>query len=96
MNNRAKSLREIQRMYGLSYERVRRLVRLPGFPLIEGVVFPKDFDEWRKEYYRNQHIASVPPPDGDHKAGESIPMSGLRVFAHLGLAHQLAEVLSLL
>lgn len=96
MDNRAKSLRAIQRLYGLSYGRIKKMARLPGFPLVEGVVFPKDFDEWRKEYYRSQHTASAPQPDGGHKADESVLRSGLLVALHLGLAHQLGEVLSLL
>lgn len=96
MENRAMSLREVQRAYGLSYERIRRMTKLPGFPIVEGVVFPKDFDDWRKEYYRSQHTASTPPPDGGHKAGGSALMSGSQAFVRLGLAHQLAEVLSLL
>ena len=96
MDNRPLTLRQLQKTYGLSYERVRRLVRLPGFPILEGVVFPKDFDEWRKEYYRNQHTASAPQPDAGHKGGESVLRSGLPVFARLGLAHQLGEALSLL
>jgi hypothetical protein len=34
----ALTLRELEDAYGLSYERVRRLAGLPGFPLVEGVV----------------------------------------------------------
>ena len=96
MDNRAVSLRQLQRIYGLSYGKIRKLVKLPGFPIVEGVVFPKDFDEWRKEHYRSQHTASALQLDAGRKAGESVLRSGLLAFLHLGLAHQLGEVLSLL
>ena len=95
MDNFAKSLRQIQKMYGLSYSRLKRMSTLPGFPLVEGVVFPKDFDDWRREYYRNQHIASIPPPDAGRKGGESAPSCDLRAFLHLVTALQLAEALLL-
>ena len=96
MDNRAVSLRQLQRIYGLSYGKIRKLVKLPGFPIVEGVAFPRDFDDWRREYYRSQHTVSAPPPDGGRKAGGSVLTSGLLAFVRLGLAHQLAEVLLLL
>ena len=93
MDNRPLTLRQLRKTYGLSYERVRRMVRLPNFPIVEGVVFPKDFDDWRKEYYRNQHIVSVPPPDVDHKAGGSVLRSGLLASVRQGQALQLGAAL---
>lgn len=85
----------MQTVYGLSYGRIRKLIKLPGFPIVGGVVFPKDFDQWRQAYFRSQHTASIPQPDAGRKGDVSALMSGLLTFLRLGLAHQLGEVLSL-
>jgi hypothetical protein len=89
MKNRALTLRELQAEYGLSYMRLRRLARLPGFPLIEGVVFEKDFDEWRREHYRSRHTGEAPQLDAGRTAGESARWSGSQAFVHLALGLQL-------
>lgn len=89
MKNRALTLRELQAQYGLSYMRLRRMARLPGFPLIEGVVFEKDFDEWRREYYRSQHTGGAPQLDAGRRADELAHSNGSRAFGHLGLGLQL-------
>jgi hypothetical protein len=84
--NRAMSLREVQAFYGLSYSRVRRMIRLPGFPLIEGVVFQGDFDEWRREYYRNPRTGEALQLDAGRRVGELARSSGSQAFVHLALA----------
>jgi hypothetical protein len=83
MKNRALTLRELQAEYGLSYMRLRRLARLPGFPLIEGVVFEKDFDDWRKEYFRSRHTGEAPQLDAGRKVDELTRSSGSPAFGHL-------------
>ena len=82
------SLRRLQLLYGLSYGKLKKLTRMPGFPLIEGVVFPQDFDNWRKEYFQRQRTA-----DAGHKAGGLTLTSGLLAFLHLVTELQLGEVL---
>ena len=89
MKNRALTLRELQAEYGLSYMRLRRLTRLPGFPLIEGVVFQRDFDEWRREHYRSQHTGEAPQLDAGRRVDELAHSNGSRAFGHLGLGLQL-------
>ena len=85
MKNRALTLRELQAEHGLSYMRLRRLARLPRFPLIEGVVFEKDFDEWRREHYRNRHTGEALQLDAGRTADGSARSSGSPAFGHLAL-----------
>lgn len=59
------------------------MTKLPGFPLIEGVVFEKDFDEWRREYYRNRHTGEAPQLDVGRTADGSARSSGSPAFGHL-------------
>ena len=89
MKNRALTLRELQAEYGLSYMRLRRMTRLPGFPLIEGVVFEKDFDEWRREHYRSRHTGEAPQLDAGRRVDESAHSNGSQAFVHLALGLQL-------
>ena len=80
------SLREVQALYGLSYSRIRRMIKLPGFPLIEGVVFQQDFDEWRREYYGNASgiilITPVILVWRDYLKFPWLSRTGLRLTAH--------------
>ena len=67
-NDLALTLRELEEAYGLSYERVRRLAGLPGFPLVEGVVIPSDFDLWRRVLTQHQLAHEAQKHRGDHTA----------------------------
>jgi hypothetical protein len=64
----ALTLRELEDAYGLSYERVKRLAGLPGFPLVEGVVIPSDFDFWRRERIQHQLAHEAPKHHVGHTA----------------------------
>lgn len=64
----ALTLRELEDAYGLSYERVKRLAGLPGFPLVEGVVIPSDFDLWRRERIQHQLAHEAPKHHVGHTA----------------------------
>ena len=87
--NKAMSLRQLQAEYGLSYSRIRKMIRLPGFPIVEGVVFRKDFDDWRKEYYRSRHTGEAPQLDAGRRVDELAHSNGSRAFGHLAQGLQL-------
>ena len=67
-NDLALTLRELEDAYGLSYERVKRLAGLPGFPLVEGVVIPSDFDLWRRGLSQHQLAHEAPKHHVGHTA----------------------------
>ncbi len=57
---------------GISYSAARQWFRLPGFPLLNGVVFWTDFVRWR----RTQAGPNRPGEDGPQtKALEQLPVS---------------------
>lgn len=45
---------------GVSYSIARKWFRLPGFPVIQGVVFWKDFVKWREKQREPEDTPSVP------------------------------------
>src|SRR5437870_10886154 len=48
---------------GVSYSTARSWFHLPGFPVIHGVIFWKDFVQWRAEHYGLDH-PMIPEPGG--------------------------------
>jgi hypothetical protein len=66
----AMSLRELSIAYGLTYARICKLRECAGFPILEGVVVPSDFDRWREEYYRRPRTSLDLPFQTDHTFGE--------------------------
>ena len=71
------------------------MIKLPGFPLIEGVVFERDFDEWRREYYRSRRTGEAPQLDAGRRDDESARSSGSPAFGHLVQGLQLFSFLLL-
>ncbi len=72
----ALTLRELEEAYGLSYERVKRLAGLPGFPLVEGVVIPSDFDLWRRGLNQHQLAHEAPKHHVGHTAYGQARLNG--------------------
>jgi hypothetical protein len=66
----ALSLRELSIAYGLTYARICKLRECAGFPILEGVVVPSDFDRWREVYYRRPRTSLDLPSQNDHTFGE--------------------------
>ena len=62
----ALSLRELSIAYGLTYARICKIRECAGFPILEGVVVPSDFDSWREEYYRRPRTSLDLPFQTDH------------------------------
>jgi len=51
--DQALNVKEFAVCVGLSYSTARAWFRLPGFPSFHGVVFWKDFVEWRTAHFRD-------------------------------------------
>lgn len=66
----ALSLRELGTAYGITYGRIARMRECNGFPLLEGIIMPSDFDRWRAEYCRRPRTSEDLPFQSDHTSDE--------------------------
>lgn len=54
------NLKEMAVALELGYSTVRNYSKMEGFPMLKGCVFPRLFDAWLQECFR-QHVAVDPP-----------------------------------
>ena len=66
----ALSLRELSIAYGITYGRIARMRECNGFPLLEGIIMPSDFDRWRAEYFRRPRTCEDHPSQSDRTSDE--------------------------
>lgn len=60
--DQALNAKEFAVLAGISYSAARAWLRLPGFPVVRGVVFWEDFVNWRRRLHAATGDVVVPPP----------------------------------
>ena len=84
----ALNAKEFAVLAGLSYSTARAWFRLPGFPVIKGVIFWGDFIEWRRARTgladrKEAGVAEAKPEDRDpvSKAHPQFPPRAARILS---------------
>ncbi len=85
--DQALNAKEFAVLTGISYSTAREWFRLPGFPVLRGVVFWADFAEWRRIHLGlNDPSPSLPPPTGLVPSKAMVlPPRSHRILAEAGL-----------
>ena len=77
------TLKELAVALGVSYDTVRMLARLDGFPVMGRRVYRQDFEDWRRVRLQlparesDRHTPERPPHQDADKCGESSPTHDL-------------------
>lgn len=73
---------------GISYSTAREWFRLPGFPVLRGVVFWGDFVEWRRSQTEPGKHSPSPPPETASvsvvQRSHALPPKAARILAEFG------------
>lgn len=83
--DQALNAKEFAVLAGISYSTTREWFRIPGFPVLRGVVFWGDFVDWR----RNEMRLNQPTPD---QSSRPIPLAPKTLGLPPKAARILAEV----
>jgi len=86
--DQALNAKEFAVLAGISYSTAREWFRLPGFPVLRGVVFWGDFVEWRRSQTGlGKHSPSPPTATTSVSAvqrSHSLPPKAARILAEFG------------
>lgn len=84
--DQALNAKEFAVLAGISYSTTREWFRLPGFPVLRGVVFWGDFVEWRRSEVRlNQPTPDQPSrPISVAPKTLGLPPKAARILAEVG------------
>ena len=86
--DQALNAKEFAVLAGISYSTAREWFRLPGFPVLRGVVFWGDFVEWRRSQTEpGKHSPSPPPKTASVSVvqrSHALPPKAARILAEFG------------
>ena len=89
--DQALNAKEFAVLAGIAYSTARGWFRLPGFPVIRGVIFWADFVVWRRAQVglteqTGRAVAEAKPKNGDSssKTGAQYPPRATRILSEAG------------
>jgi hypothetical protein len=86
--DQALNAKEFAVLAGISYSTAREWFRLPGFPVLRGVVFWGDFVEWRRSQTGlGKHSPNPPPATASVSVvqrSHTLPPKAARILAEFG------------
>ena len=89
--DQALNAKEFAVLAGIAYSTAREWFRLPGFPVIQGVIFWGDFVEWRRNRtglteQKGKALSEAAPGNGDatSRTGMQFSQRAARILSEAG------------